>query len=491
MPNFRFRSTPTWGMSSDVHIDADNGIIYGVTAMQAGIEALGHGVMADALTLSKLATLGNAKTSGVRGRFGHPGASENATGKQVQMAKAFRVAGNKLLHDSHLLLSARKSPAFSQDPIAFILDMAENSPTEFGESAVISAATVWTLADGREVSVELDAPGEYFYPIGLPQDVALDDKGRPITATTDLPVLRPEQFHYVDFVNEGALTHEGMFSVNLAADMFSGHSSEFAHELFSLVDRWREAYGVPLDDIPLKVNQLTAKYLAARGRTLEGDTNMTRKLTRRLNAQVVETAAATASTEQATETAEEPTAPIDVEAELALGEAMMTEIEGGDGEESEPATVGEVNELAAEFGALIGSHNELLARVELQSQHIAQLTQNLNRSIVAIKELEAKVTQQRAVIEQVDRNMGRLDGQPSNRVQVPRFNPANSALEQLAFEPAAPKPTHMMGAQAPTGLRRVNPAGEPLSPQRPADPAVNVLATMVGYSRAQSRKVGE
>lgn len=473
MQQFRFRSTPTWGMSTDAHIDHENAIIYGVTAMMAGVEAIGHGVMADEKTLTKLADLGNAKTRGIKGRFGHPGSSENATGKQVQLARSFRVVGNKLIHDSHLLNSARKSPAFSQDPIEFILEVADSAPTEFGESVVIAAGTVWPLEDGREIPVEVDPwSGGYYYPEGKPSDVEFDDNRRPTTATSELPVMRPEVFYYVDFVNEGALTHDGMFSVNMAADLFSGHSSEFALELFDLVDRWREQYQVPLDQIPLKVDQLTAKYLAARG--LKGEYIMARKSTRRFSADEVEpVAAATEDPIEATATDEVVEDDDDVDAELERAEALAADIEDEGEEDEQAVTIEELQAFSAELAKVMSEVSKLSQIVEQHGKRMGSMAKLLTQN------LEATQT--------VQRNMKQLAGEPLERVAVPRFN-TNTALEELGIQPQqTPRPNQfMMGAQAPAGVRKLGATGAEQTDY--GDPTTNALAHMSRLSRLANQR---
>lgn len=258
-------------------IDRKAGILRGITAMQAGIEALGHGVQADMTTLQTLALMGNADVDGVRSRFGHPGISENATGKKVANATNFQVKGDRLIHDSRLLESARKSPVFSQDPIEYIIEMAEKTPRELGESVVIAANTVWALTDGREIDVEVWGPGRYTYPNGKPTNVDFDDDGRPVNATTPLPVLRPVAFHFVDFVGEPALVRDGLtpMSADAINYLFAGRASEYAQEMFRIVDEWRSRYHVPLQAIPGKVDQIVSEYMAARsGRS----TDMARKL---------------------------------------------------------------------------------------------------------------------------------------------------------------------------------------------------------------------
>lgn len=224
--------------------------------MQATVEALGHGMMSDQRTLELMVELANLPNRRpIRGRFGHPGMSENATGKQVMTCHNYRIMtderGTFLVHDAQLLPAARKSPAFGADVVEYIMTMAETTPAEFAESVVIRCYTAWVKADGSEIpTVEQTEEGIRRVP-------------KPADSRYTLPVIRPTEFWYCDFVNEGALTHQGMFAVDAGA-IFSGHSSQYAQELFTLVDRWRKAYRIPLEQLPTKVDQVLTEYVSSR-----------------------------------------------------------------------------------------------------------------------------------------------------------------------------------------------------------------------------------
>ena len=213
--------------------------------MQVG-EARGHGCLADLKTLEMMRDLGNSSPGGIRGRFGHPGISENMTGKQLQVARSFSIVNDRLVHDSFLLESARKSPAFAQDPVEWLFTVAEKHPTELGESVVIDTGLVWILDDGTEKDALDSDDGDII--------------ARPKNATTKLPFIRPVHFHFVDFVNEGALTPNGLFE----GKFFTKGASSYAEDLYRLVDEWRLHFHIPLKDIPHKVDQLLSSYLYER-----------------------------------------------------------------------------------------------------------------------------------------------------------------------------------------------------------------------------------
>lgn len=384
-------------------VDRTAGILRGITAMQAGIEALGHGVQADMRTLALLAGLGNAE-DGVRSRFGHPGISENATGKKVANATNFRVQNDRLLHDSHLLESARKSPVFSQDPVEYILEMAEKTPKELGESVVINASTVWVLADGRELDVIVWAPGDYGYPNGKPTDVELDKDGRPLTATTPLPVLRPVDFHFVDFVGEPALVRDGLtpMSADAINYLFGGRASEHAQEMFRVVDEWRSRYHVPLDAIPAKVNQVVMEYMAAR----RGKEVLMKRKTLQF-------------AEGSEETPVAPTTPATEQDDLDAAE-----------------------ETAAETA------DEMTGTEAQMSSDITQLQALVSAQGEQIKRLSALARQQAEMTQTLQRNFKRLAGEPVVTERVPKAAPA--ALEEFAH----PAPRYAMEAPAHVSERR-------------------------------------
>ena len=461
---YQFRSATQYGFDLDgSRIDKEKDMLYGVTAMMSGVEATGHGVMADLTTLQMMAELGNANPKGIRGRFGHPAMSENATGKQVQVADNFSVVGNKLVHDSDLLSSARKSPAFSRDPVDFIMHVAEFHPTEFGESVVVSADTVWTLEDGREMPVVVYWPGEYGYPdlTGF-RDVEFDNEDRPTTATTDLPVMRPYTFHYVDFVNEGALTHDGMFSV--AEEVFAGHSSEYAIQLFALVDEWRKRYQIPLSEIGGKVEQLTAKYISSRQhkgdsimpkRQPLGDKRRQRRFEADDNVAVV---GEDGSVEEVFETDEElkddgavlsadedgeeldgeeldgEEDEVDLSELHAMADSLSTSLQA---QEDRPATMGHILDLQADFANM----NQALLQLGAENKALRQ----------QIGEMKALMKQSLSAMTALGRNVQRIDGE---RVVTRRVSSTPEEQLEPMFE--QPSPGREFSAASPTHYSKRN-----------------------------------
>lgn len=430
----QYRTAPTWrtlgaggGVAGKhaVQIDRANLILRNLVAMQADIEAIGHGFVSDRRTLELMVELANvAGRRPIRGRFGHPGISENATGKQVMVSGNFRIVtderGTFLVHDGQLLKAARKSPVFGQDPIEYILTIAQSAPAEFAESVVIDAYGVWTRIgpDGALLDVPLYTRGE---------DGRLAETERPADALTALPVLRPTAFYYCDFVNEGALTHQGMFSMDASA-VFDGHSAAYARELFDLVDRWRAAYRIPLDELPAKVDVILEKYMGSRKET----TSMAKALGAQMGAGFDEDFG-----DENELDLNPPKSSSEVKADSALeksgqslrqAEQLAANLSAGEAEISNRSRLVTADELAI-----------LQATVDSQGERIQELSGQLRKAT----ELLARSMNSLAALQ---RNMLRLDGEPV--VAVPVAMTGGNPLESLQFGhpqpygvPAMPRPS--------------------------------------------------
>lgn len=242
-------------------VDRDSLAIRGVTAMNIG-EALGHYVWADSKTLDMTVEILRGKK--LNSRFGHPAMSENSVGKKVGYGVNWRREGSSVRHDLQLMDAARKSPVYGQDPVEYILSMAETEPDQIGESFVVRHELAWLMADGTDA--------EYLYydddtPDGYPEHDENDPSRRPYNAVYPYPSIRPQAFYFVDIVNEGALTHGGLFQAGVA-ELFAGTSSQFTSDMFELIDQLVAAYKIPISDIPRKAQLFMATYLQMRGLSL-------------------------------------------------------------------------------------------------------------------------------------------------------------------------------------------------------------------------------
>lgn len=242
-------------------VDRDSATIRGVTAMNAG-EALGHYVWADSRTLDMTVEILRGRK--LNSRFGHPAMSENSVGKKVGYGINWRREGNSVRHDLKLMEAARKSPVYGQDPVEYILSMAETEPDQIGESFVIRHELAWLMTDGTDAEYlyyDDDTPDEY------PEHDEDDPSRRPYNAVYPYPSIRPQAFYFVDVVNDGALTHGGLFQAGVA-ELFTGTSSQFTSDMFELIDQLVETYKIPISDIPRKAQLFMATYLQMRGLSL-------------------------------------------------------------------------------------------------------------------------------------------------------------------------------------------------------------------------------
>lgn len=440
--DFLMRSTPTLGLMKP-KIDRTNNVIHGAVGMTAFTEALGHNVMADLVTLEQFADQGNAKKNGVRGRLGHPGISEQSTGKQVQIAKNFRVSGDKLVHDMHLVNFARKSPAFSQDPIEFILDAAENYPSEIGESVVASVDLYWIFdeeGNGQELSEE-----EYHL-----VHWGLD---RHPDSIYQWPVMRLREggFKYIDVVSEGALTHEGLFEVSLS-EMFQGRSSQFGLELFTLIDRWRKQYNIPLEELELKSKQLLEKYLFTRSRK-EDDMSITdeaiarRAQTRNLGRQAMALEAQPTIPEvdpEGTETEQEEMPEVDAPEEELEADETPQPTPPVTPPTPQPAGTAEIKasvnpleaaeKLMAELSAKETEQAEAKTQFDALAGRVKELSEKVDKLTGDLARASDLLANQAEWIGRLSNNVARIDGERVVKETVPRF----STNQHDRLEPVMP-----------------------------------------------------
>jgi hypothetical protein len=218
-------------------VDVDNRIIRGVSMAQA-VEALGHGGRLDMRSLEQLVEQVNAKRSGAKSRFTHPGLSSDGMGKFLGRMKNARIEGDKALADLHLSKLAFSSPDGNLG--GYVLEAIDEDPEAFGFSVVISTERVWVLKDGTEV-------------------VAGDENRHP-DAIDKLPAFRISDLHAVDLVDEPAANRDGMFS------QFLWGSNVLAEETFAEFDAYVQQAGFT----PAKVFEVALKYADARGVDLAG-----------------------------------------------------------------------------------------------------------------------------------------------------------------------------------------------------------------------------
>lgn len=235
-------------------VDRHTKVIHDVIGMSLGRSRDSRNMGVDEITLEMMADLGNAKPRGILQRFGHPGASENAMGKQVARATNFRVRGGHLIHDSHLLDHSGKSPVFAQDPTQYLMDMAEDNPGDIMESVVIMTDQAWVLKDGTEQPYWTEDEDGFLRKTKKPNEEDLK---------YEYPVLRPTKFYNVDYVMEGALTDS--LTASFMREMFSGTVHEDLMDMFMIADDAIQRYNIPIEVVPDKIEHVANAYLAQLG----------------------------------------------------------------------------------------------------------------------------------------------------------------------------------------------------------------------------------
>jgi hypothetical protein len=141
------------------------GVISGASIITRG-EALGHDLWVDADFLSDVTAAGNAKHTGLKARFTHPGLSSDGLGTYLGKVHNLRTEGDQVLGDLHFQESATKTP--DGNLADYVMQLAEDAPEDFGISIVfdhdIAASELHTLENtqgGRFVSPDEDNKNNY------------------------------------------------------------------------------------------------------------------------------------------------------------------------------------------------------------------------------------------------------------------------------------------------------------------------------------------
>ena len=232
----RFRTLPVRD-NQELRVDREAGVagvIYGVSAIQA-VEALGHGILADATTLKQVEEYGNAAKNGVKSRYTHPGMSSDGLGKLLGRLRNFRTEGDKTVADLHFAKSSRKTP--DGDLGDYVMTLAEEDPAALGMSIVFDMQQVWVTTDGEEVPV------------------SDDEEDNDQQYTTTMPLARVKALMACDVVDEPAANRDGLFSSALWA------SNQDAEQAFGQLDEVLNEWGVS----PTKAYEVAIKYFDARG----------------------------------------------------------------------------------------------------------------------------------------------------------------------------------------------------------------------------------
>ncbi|HSG63300.1 MAG TPA: hypothetical protein VLA24_17885 [Pseudomonadales bacterium] len=321
MTTTRFRTLPLIE-TGELRVDRDERVIYGVSTAQA-VEALGHNVMLDTVTLQQIVAQGNSKKSGVKSRFTHPGMSNDGMGKFLGRLKSFRLEGDKALADLHLSQMASKSP--EGDLGEYVMSMAEEESDMLGLSIVFDMERVWQLESGEEVPV---------------------DEDRPENATTKMPLARVKNFVACDVVDEPAANRDGLFSSALWA------SNQDAEQAFDQLDTVLSEWGISPD----KAYDVAIKYFNARGVKLtKGAIPMADKTSEATQPEV--------TTEQVTELSTRLAA---MQAQLAEQKAEAQAVK--DALAAKEAAEAEALQRAVNLESALDASNERIARMEAEAR---------------------------------------------------------------------------------------------------------------------------
>lgn len=320
-----------------------------------------------------------------------------------------------MLHDTRFFEFASLSPVFTQDPVSYIFNAAKTDPEFIAESAVLDTDLVWIMTDGEERELTESEYAQAHWGQAKPPEGSL----------YEMPVMRPTEVFFFDIVNEGALTNGIMppdEELKMFSQLFQGHSSEYASQLWSLMDEFISKYNIPLTELPNKANQIIQRYVSARSQ--KGDQTMAKK--RRTNfskaahlqdgGDATEVEEPIVEEEEASEAAA-PASP-DVEEgsvsdDLETVESIHAEI---DAEQEETEEVVESTDLAA-------LRDDVLAL----SHSVASMAQDM-------KKLSSFLVQQAHKMQALSRNVSRIDGERVMSAKVPRHN----VHQQDRLEPIPP-----------------------------------------------------
>jgi len=133
----RFRSTVVKG-ANDARVDREGGVfgcgvIYGVSVNTVG-EALGHELFCDQTFVQQTCDAINAKETGLKARFTHPGLSSDGVGTKLGKFFDARVEGDHVIADLHFQEASTKTP--DGDLADYVMSLAEDTPEDFGTSIV-------------------------------------------------------------------------------------------------------------------------------------------------------------------------------------------------------------------------------------------------------------------------------------------------------------------------------------------------------------------
>lgn len=185
-------------------VDRDARVIRGYAVITRG-EALGHDMWIDEVLLAQVVEAGNAKSSGLKARFTHPGLCSDGLGKFLGRARNFVRDGDVVRADLYLSDVASKSP--EGDLAGYLMDLADDDDKAFGTSIVFSRdfeTEEKILSENGAVEKETDWGAKYWDLTNFVSPDPLNSK--------KLRHARLSELSASDVVDEPAANPAGMFS---------------------------------------------------------------------------------------------------------------------------------------------------------------------------------------------------------------------------------------------------------------------------------------
>lgn len=228
-----FKSAPVQSNFAPEQIDAENGIIRDVVMLQEG-PAKGHGVWLESEFVKNIIAYDKRYFSktGLKARFGHPGASDNTMGSQLGYFSNFRTREVEMqvtendttttqtalqgIADLQLLDASALSPT-NPGMREWVLQMAQEAPDFIMSSIVFNGSGYYQRKKGKKVMLEFDEWGD---PINYDESLG--------HVYVEFDPAKAKH-HYTDLVEAGAAT-DTLFSDTANPHLFVAQAREFLNE---------------------------------------------------------------------------------------------------------------------------------------------------------------------------------------------------------------------------------------------------------------------
>lgn len=235
------------------------GVIPGVSLCARG-EALGHGMWIDDDFLQQIVEAAETNPKLLKSRFTHPDLCTDGMGKAVGTIENCSKVGDQVYGDLHCYSAAHDAP--NGDLAGYIMNLAEEDPTNFGLSIVFS----------HDYQDEED-----FWNENTKEVEGKDEKGNVVSRTKqfqspdplnvqNLPHCRLSELRAADVVDEPAANPKGLFHRENAL-LADGHALiDFV--LGRSTEKPALSSALAADIAPERLKSFVSKYLAQAGLSL-------------------------------------------------------------------------------------------------------------------------------------------------------------------------------------------------------------------------------